>query len=246
MPPVRVCFTVDVEPDCPPYLSTWRGIDEGFPLLLDLLEAEGVPATCFTTGEVARRYPDRVARAVAAGHELGCHGDQHRSFAALDRAAAVAEIARSSDVLRTFAPVRAFRAPYLKLPEAYLEILEDRGYAVDSSVARYKPLRPPGVTRGPRGLTRVPVSLSSSWLRLPAAIRSRLLALAARRDPVVLFVHPWEFVDWRGTRLRWDCRARTGPPALAAVRETVRHLRARGAAFVTMAQLTPTAAAPDT
>ena len=32
----RVCLTVDLEGDCPPYLHTWRGIDLGAPRLLDL------------------------------------------------------------------------------------------------------------------------------------------------------------------------------------------------------------------
>ena len=38
----RVSFTVDLEPDCPPYLWTWRGVEEGMPRLLAMLaEAAG-------------------------------------------------------------------------------------------------------------------------------------------------------------------------------------------------------------
>jgi peptidoglycan/xylan/chitin deacetylase (PgdA/CDA1 family) len=239
---VQVCFTVDVEPDCPPYLSSWRGIDEGMPLLLDLLADERVPATLFTTGEVARRYPEVVARAVADDHELGCHGDQHRSLTAIGFNDALGEIRRSTEVLRAFAPVRAFRAPYLQLPDACLPILSEQGYRVDSSVARYKSLRPAPAARV-SGLVRVAVSISSSWLRLPAPIRRVLLA--SLRNPIVLFVHPWEFVDWRASQLRWDCRVRTGAPALACVRDTLRFLRARGAVFLTMAQLVGGSAAEE-
>ena len=57
-----VLLTVDVEPDCPPHLEGWRGMTEGFPCPLDLLAAEGVPATCFVTGQTAERFPT-VARA---------------------------------------------------------------------------------------------------------------------------------------------------------------------------------------
>ena len=75
MPAPTVCFTVDYEPDCPPYLAgTYRGVEEATLPLLGLLEEFDVPATWFSTGEVAERYPDAVRAIVAAGHELGCHG----------------------------------------------------------------------------------------------------------------------------------------------------------------------------
>jgi peptidoglycan/xylan/chitin deacetylase (PgdA/CDA1 family) len=44
-----VAFTVDLEPDCPPFLQGYRGMEQGAPALLDLLDAECVPATFFTT-----------------------------------------------------------------------------------------------------------------------------------------------------------------------------------------------------
>lgn len=230
---IRVSFTVDVEPDCPPYLSTWRGIDSGLPALFELLAEEGVPATCFTTGEVARRRPSAVQAILDAGHELGGHGDQHVAFTQLDRAAAAADLAASSAVLRGFGPVRTFRAPYLKFPPAYLDLLVAEGYTLDSSEARYKSL---GVqVRRVNGLLRVPASVTSSTLRWPACVRDGLLTRLS--DPVVLFVHPWEFVDLRRERLRWDCRFRTGEEALASVRGTLRALSGRGARFVTMSEL---------
>ena len=68
--PPTVAFTVDVEPDCPPFLRGFRGIEQGMPRLLDLLAARGIPATWFTTGDVATRYPGVVERIVSEGHEL--------------------------------------------------------------------------------------------------------------------------------------------------------------------------------
>ena len=85
----RVSITVDFEPDCPPYLSsTFRGIEEGAPKLLELFARLGVRSTYFTTGEVAARYPDAVRAVVAGGHELGCHGVTHTAFDTLDERAA--------------------------------------------------------------------------------------------------------------------------------------------------------------
>lgn len=232
-----VLFTVDVEPDCPPYLEGWRGVEEGMPRLLDLLAEERVPATCFTTGETAERFPATVGAIVAGGHELACHGHTHRRFGAMAEGEARSELERSSEVLRSHARVSAFRAPNLDLPDAFLPLLVEHGYRIDSSEgahrldhrARARRRRLEGRSGTVPGLLRLAASTTSSVLRLPPALRDPWLARLAR--PVVLFVHPWELVDLRGERLRWDCRAGTGPRALAAVREVLRLFRGRGARF---------------
>src|SRR5262245_52367770 len=108
---MRLSITVDLEHDCPPFLTSYRGVVEGLPRLLDLLATEEVRATFFTTGDVARQHPDVVRRLVSDGHELGCHGDTHRRFSTLDRAAAERELRDASATLRQFADVQSFRAP---------------------------------------------------------------------------------------------------------------------------------------
>ena len=223
-----VCVTVDAEPDCPPYLWGWRGMEEGAPALLDVFEDEDVPVTFFTTGETAREYPEFVERLVDDGHELGSHGMTHTPFPDLTPEAAEQEIRETSLLLRTYAPVTSFRAPNLRLPHRYLSLLEKDGYRVDSSRGKYKPAhwRPSGST----SLTRMPASVTSSWLRLPAWIRDPMLRRL--KDPIVLFVHPWEFIDLTDAPIPWDCRAGTGPSALASLRSTLRLYRAEGATFV--------------
>jgi hypothetical protein len=232
----RVCITVDFEPDCPPYLSsTFRGIEEGAPALLALFAELGVRATYFTTGEVAARYPDAVRALVRDGHELGCHGVSHTAFDTLDEDAARREIVDSAALLRTFAVVTSFRAPYLRFPDAYVRLLEDAAFTLDSSLAKYKwSYRAP---RRPTRLTRVPASMTSSVLRIPAMVRDPLLL--ALSDPVVLFVHPWEFVDLTREDLRYDCRFRTGDIALRCLREVIALFQRRGTEFVTMRELEP-------
>lgn len=223
----KICISVDMEPDCPPYLNTFRGIEEGTAPLLDLLDAEHIPATFFTTGLIARRYPEIVETIVARGHELGCHGDSHRVFTQMDEATARAEIQQSSRALRRFAPVSAFRAPNLQFPDNYLELLENNGYRVDSSQAKYKLdyYRKPRVT----ALKRIAVSMTSSALRLPRGIAFPILSCLTA--PVVLYVHPWEFVDLRGEALRIDCRFRTGAAALACLGSVLRLFKHKGDRF---------------
>lgn len=225
-----VCLTVDLEPDCPPYMDTWRGMEEGAPRLLDLLAEAGVPATFFTTGEAARRHPGTIARLIADGHELACHGMTHAAFPDLDRAAATREVVDSLAILRRHAPITSFRAPYLRFPHRYLDILDAAGLTLDSSGARYK--RADRDAEPPHGLVRVPASVTSSVLRLPGWLRDRwLLALGS---PVVLFVHPWEFVDLTREKLRLDCRFQTGAPAVSHLRSAIALFAGRGARFLRM------------
>jgi peptidoglycan/xylan/chitin deacetylase (PgdA/CDA1 family) len=236
--PLDVCITVDMEPDCPPFLWTWRGMEEGAPRLLDLFAEEGIATTCFTTGDSARHSPDVAERIVADGHELGCHGMTHRPFPGLDRDAARREIDESARELRAFGPVISFRAPNLMFPAEYLSLLEEAGFALDSSQAKYKSAKvsPDGPTR----LTRIPASVTSSVLRLPWWIRDRWLS--GLEGPVVLFCHPWEFVDFRSTNLRLDCRFRTGEPALSDMKAVIRLFKAKGARFLPMRDLIPAGA----
>lgn len=228
-----VAFTVDLEPDCPPFLQGYRGVEQGLPALLDLLQQLNVPATFFTTGDVAERFAPAVEGVVARGHELACHGMSHTAFTSLDRDAARDEIVRSAEILREFSTVTSFRAPYLQFPDGYLDLLEASQFELDSSQALYKAAY--YRSRAQTSIRRVPASVTSSVLRLPRVVRQAYLS--ALSSPVVLFVHPWEFVDLRREKLRWDCRFKTGDEALHCVREVLESYASRGARFVRMREL---------
>jgi peptidoglycan/xylan/chitin deacetylase (PgdA/CDA1 family) len=157
----------------------------------------------------------------------------HTAFTSLSRDAAGDEIVRAARILRQFSEVTSFRAPYLRFPDAYLDLLEASDFEVDSSQARYNLAyyRSRAKTR----IRRVPASVTSSVLRLPAAVRRAYLG--ALSSPVVLFVHPWEFVDLRREKLRLDCRFNTGDIALRCVRDVLESYAQRGARFVRMREL---------
>jgi len=138
--PTDVAITIDLEHDCPPFLTTYRGVTQGMPRLLELLAAEQVPATFFCTGDVARKHPEIVRRLVDEGHELGCHGDTHARFGGMDRATAERELADAGQTLRAFgAPVTSFRAPNLDFPAEFVPLLRAHGFSLDSSQGKHKP-----------------------------------------------------------------------------------------------------------
>ncbi len=232
---MAICVTIDMEQDCPPYLSSYRGVEGGTPRLLQLFGEEQIPATFFTTGDVARRFPKVVQSLVDSGHELGCHGDTHRRFSTMTKAEARDELRSASQTLRTHGEVTAFRAPNLDFPEAFLPLLREEGYKVDSSCGRHK--------RGSyfvkpalqQGLRRIPASISPSPLRTPSVIRNAICRLLD--SPAVLFFHPWEFIDMTREPLPFDTRVRTGDPAVNSLRETIRFFKRRGARFLRMSEV---------
>jgi peptidoglycan-N-acetylglucosamine deacetylase len=231
-----IAITVDLEHDCPPFLTTYRGVTQGMPRLLELLAAEQVPATFFCTGDVARKHPEIVRRLVDEGHELGCHGDTHARFGAMDRATAERELVDAGATLRAFgAPVTSFRAPNLDFPAEFVPLLAAHGFTLDSSQGRHKPgsffVQPSEVD----GVGRVPATIAPSAVRLPRLVRQTLFR--RMRDPVVFFFHPWEFVDVTHEPIPLDCRFKTGEPALASLRETIAWFRQRGATFRRMREL---------
>jgi peptidoglycan-N-acetylglucosamine deacetylase len=181
-----------------------------------------------------------VQRLVNEGHELACHGDQHRDFATLSHHEADTELRESLRTLREFAPVTSFRAPYLRFPTEFLPLLVAYGVRVDSSAARYKFGVAHGIKNSVPDLIRIPASVTSSVLRLPNAVRAPWITMA--KKPLVLFVHPWEAVDFRRSQLRWDCRFRTGRVGLERWRDVIADLQQSGTAFVPLHELARVAA----
>ena len=90
------------------------GPSPGTEALLDILAAEGVPATFFVLGVNVERHPRIVQRARDEGHAVGIHGMTHAKLAG---AAAVAIEQQVSGVTRALerlgvTPSRVYRTPH--------------------------------------------------------------------------------------------------------------------------------------
>lgn len=225
-----VSITFDVEHDCPPYLTSTRGMRDGLPRILDLLAEKKVRGTFFFTAEMARRFPELVRRVIDEGHELGSHNYNHERLDKLTKDEGVRAIEKSLRVLREFGEVVSFRAPNLQFPEYYYSVLERNGILVDSSKATYKGYRA-GVKFFGKVL-EVPASTTSSVLRLPW--RLQRIVHGRLKEPRVYFAHPWEFVPMQKEKIRWDCRFNTGERALELLGALIDYYKSMGAKFLTM------------
>jgi peptidoglycan/xylan/chitin deacetylase (PgdA/CDA1 family) len=84
------------------------------PQFLDVLDSLGLHATFFMLGDMARRAPGLAAEVAAAGHEIGVHGDTHRSQLRLAPRTVAADIERARDAVAhaTGTAPEWFRPPY--------------------------------------------------------------------------------------------------------------------------------------
>jgi peptidoglycan/xylan/chitin deacetylase (PgdA/CDA1 family) len=75
---------------------------------------DDVQATFFWLGERVRRWPALAAEAALGGHELACHGDDHRSLARLGPRATVDSLRRGRDAIAAAAGTtpRFYRPAY--------------------------------------------------------------------------------------------------------------------------------------
>ena len=116
--PGHVALTFD---DGPHPLST--------PRFLDVLDQVGVRATFFLLGRWVARAPGVVKDIVAAGHEVGLHGYDHRCLLARGFTATYGDLARGQDTIAdvTGEPVRWYRPPYGVLTGATLDVTRRLG-----------------------------------------------------------------------------------------------------------------------
>jgi peptidoglycan/xylan/chitin deacetylase (PgdA/CDA1 family) len=82
--------------------------------VLEILAAEGVPATFFVLGRNADRYPDAVRRAFAEGHAVGIHGMTHAKLAGAPEEAVEQQVTGAIQTLTRLGitPAKVYRTPH--------------------------------------------------------------------------------------------------------------------------------------
>jgi len=111
----------------------------GLTRLLDCYAKYDVKATFYFTGDFAELKPESVELVRGHGHEIGCHGythDVNQAFDLLTLEEQVSHLARAKKIIEEIAgPIRAFKAPALRINEYTIQALETTGFSIDSSVA---------------------------------------------------------------------------------------------------------------
>ncbi|AEC52780.1 hypothetical protein PNA2_1865 [Pyrococcus sp. NA2] len=219
-----IILTFDVEPDCPPFINTERGLEEGLIKVLDVLDRYEVPGTFFFTAKWAPKY-EEIVEIIKKNHELGCHGFAHERFDKLSKEEARDVLRKSKRIL---GDVKSFRAPNLRLPLTHYEVLSELGFLIDSSQAMHKGWR--GI-KMINGVLEVPVFTTSLVTRLPWKLQ--IMWHNKEENVKVFMFHPWEFVKMPKV-LRIDCWFGTGERALRLLEKIIEFYKNKGAEFLTL------------
>ncbi|MCH2186219.1 DUF3473 domain-containing protein [Myxococcota bacterium] len=188
--------------------------------LLDLFDQHGTCATFFVLGWVAEREAALIREIASRGHEIACHGYGHELVYEIGRKRFEADIARAKAEIQDACGQRVlgYRAPSYSITDKSLwalDVLAEQGFEYDSSIfpIRHHRYGIPDFPRLPQNLrlpeggqiiefpmTTLPFAKTNlpwaggAYLRfLPAPLfRWGFRRLAARREPTVLYLHPWE------------------------------------------------------
>lgn len=203
--------------------------------LLDRFDETGSRATFFVLGWVAERQPKLIREIAARGHEIACHGYDHRLVYDLTPEAFRDDLVRARAAIEDAVGVSpvGYRAPSYSITRRSLwalDVLVDEGFEYDSSIfptrhPRYgipdfsrapvtiqladgRTIREFPMTTIPFGRLNVPLA-GGAYLRFfpPILFRWGLRHLDRKGESVVLYVHPWE-IDPAQPRLAAGLRIR--------------------------------------
>lgn len=189
--------------------------------VLELFAHHKVKATFFVLGWVAERNGSLIREIADAGHEVACHGYDHRRVTFLTRHEFRADLRRARKVIEDTCGVKVngYRAPTFSITRQNLwalEVLAEEGILYDSSIfpIRHDHYGVPDAPRFPhrrdlaRGMSIFEFPISTvriGGINLPATGGGylRLLPMAYTRwalsrihnhdrQSVILYFHPWE------------------------------------------------------
>jgi peptidoglycan/xylan/chitin deacetylase (PgdA/CDA1 family) len=105
------------------------------PAISRLLSDRGHRGTFFVLARAVRRHPRVAAAVLDAGHELACHGDDHRLLAFASPREVERQLAATEDAIRRATgrlPERLFRPPHGVRSPWLARTVEHRGYRLCS------------------------------------------------------------------------------------------------------------------
>jgi len=223
-------LTIDVEDwfqvenlrPCYPVQSWFKQelrVEKNVQKILHLLAEEGVQATFFVLGWVAKRLPKLIREIADQGHEVASHGFGHVLCPDLSPTELVEDLKQSKTLLEDLIgeKVSGYRAPSFSVSEQLLDLLAETGYAYDSSYnslglnKRYGQLNLAQAQKHglaylfQNGVFELPLSnLSLGPITIPLAgggyfrfwpyflFQLGVKMVVARQPGYVFYIHPWE------------------------------------------------------
>lgn len=183
--------------------------------MMSILAESGVKGTFFVLGWVGEHFPELVREIRGQGHEIACHGYDHRLIYDQTPDDFRKDVRRSKEILEkaSGAQVRGYRAPSFSITrqtEWALKILKEEGYLYDASLFPGPHARG-GFSGAPlnphrrQELSEFPMSVISvgnrrfgfsggGYFRLfpYPLVRWGIRKCMGENRPAVVYLHPWE------------------------------------------------------
>lgn len=247
---IYVLITIDTERDLPPYYDTYTGIDEGMPILCDLLDAHNVKATFFVTGNVALERPEAIL-SISERHEIGCHGLYHEEHIdELSYEEKEMMVVEATNILTTLIgrDISSFRTPYHHADTELYLILEEQGYDVEASAYNgpdmpYHPSVSDWCAEGDMRLLHIPVThvdgifypfntYPESWITL----FERAVDGQSGDEPIIIVIglHPWELVGQSFYPILFEHERPCGQYTIEQLAALLEYLDKRNVSYMTM------------
>jgi len=130
---MKIIISMDVEPDL--HTKDFKGVIEGIPLFLGLLNQHNIKATFFTTCDCIEKFPNFFKEFVKQGHEIALHGFTHTRFDDLSFLEKEMQIKKSLGCFKKYLGIlpKGFRAPQHSIDEKTLFLLQKYHFKYDSS-----------------------------------------------------------------------------------------------------------------
>ena len=204
--------------DLPPTRSS---IVRQMHVVTDILAKTNTKATFFVLGIVAQQFPRLIQDLAVCGHEIACHGYDHRRVDHLTRFVFHEDTRKAKDIIEQVVqmPIYGYRAAEFSIQRNNLwalEVLAELGFKYDSSIFPIRHRRygisdfdpRPGRYCLPNGLKIVEVPLATltmAGIRVPVAgggyfrlfplwfLRRSMSAMDKQQASPVTYFHPYEF-----------------------------------------------------
>jgi len=175
--------------------------------IISLLNRYNATATFFVVGHVAERHPEIVNMIIKSGHELASHSYYHKPLRCLELKEIEDDIRRSSEILLKLSGKRiiGYRGMGYSIPQdenSFYQLLKKYGYLYDSSKKysnTFHTVEKKSIYHiYPSTLTifrKKIVFSGGTYMRiLPLSLIEKGFSLYRQiRQPVMIYIHPWEF-----------------------------------------------------
>ena len=213
-------ITVDVEKDVGA-VETCYGIDEGLPVILEIMRQLNVKGTFFISGEILDylEKTNSLKSIIDDNHEIASHGYRHLDYREWSEQRIADEINLSITEIeqRTGIKVAGYRSPQFRVNERVIKVIKQIGLKYDSSIPDDKGFSAASLLRGVKfdpefvngisddnfrefiidSVPTIGIPHGMFWINFLGFNLYKYFFKKFNKKHVVLYMHPFDFISYK-------------------------------------------------